>query len=138
MKANVFELYALRAVNGQPSMQGDVIADAKDEFEQQYHRPIVSMTMTTGARDWAALTKKNLKKCVAIVLDGYVYSAPVVQSEITGGNSQISGNFTTDDTRDLANVLKSGKMPAPTKIVQEETVGPSLGAASIKLVSPLV
>ena len=132
MKANVFELYALRANNGQPSMQGDVIDDAKDEFDQN-HRPIVSMTMTTsGARDWATLTKKNLKKCVAIVLDGYVYSAPVVQNEITGGNSQISGNFTTDDTRDLANVLKSGKMPAPTKIVQEETVGPSLGAASIQ------
>ena len=132
MKANVFELCALRANNGQPSMQGDVIADAKDEFDQN-HRPIVSMTMTTsGARDWATLTKKNLKKCVAIVLDGYVYSAPVVQNEITGGNSQISGNFTTDDTRDLANVLKSGKMPAPTKIVQEETVGPSLGAASIQ------
>ena len=132
MKANVFELYALRANNGQPSMQGDVIADAKDEFDQM-HRPIVSMTMTTsGARDWATLTKKNVKKCVAIVLDGYVYSAPVVQNEITGGNSQISGNFTTDDTRDLANVLKSGKMPAPTKIVQEETVGPSLGAASIQ------
>ena len=132
MKANVFELYALRANNGQPSMQGDVIADAKDEFDQN-HRPIVSMTMTTsGARDWATLTKKNLKKCVAIVLDGYVYSAPVVQNEITGGNSQISGNFTTDNTRDLANVLRSGKMPAPTKIVQEETVGPSLGAASIQ------
>ncbi len=132
MKANVFELYALRAINGEPSMQGDVIADAKDEFDQ-HHNPIVSMTMTqSGARDWAALTKKNLKKCVAIVLDGYVYSAPVVQSEITGGNSQISGHFTTDDTRDLANVLKSGKMPAPTKIVQEETVGPSLGAASIQ------
>lgn len=132
MKANVFELYALRANNGLPSMQGDVIADAKDEFDQN-HRPIVSMTMTTsGARDWATLTKKNLKKCVAIVLDGYVYSAPVVQNEITGGNSQISGNFTTDDTRDLANVLKNGKMPAPTKIVQEETVGPSLGAASIQ------
>lgn len=132
MKANVFELYALRANNGLPSMQGDVIADAKDEFDQN-HRPIVSMTMTTsGARDWATLTKKNLKKCVAIVLDGYVYSAPVVQNEITDGNSQISGNFTTDDTRDLANVLKSGKMPAPTKIVQEETVGPSLGAASIQ------
>ena len=132
MKGNVFELYALRAVNGQPSMSGDVIADAKDDFDQN-HQPIVSMTMTTnGARDWASLTKKNLKKCVAIVLDGYVYSAPVVQSEITGGNSQISGHFTTDDTRDLANVLKSGKMPAPTKIVQEETVGPSLGAASIQ------
>ena len=132
MKANIFELYALRKVNGRPSMEGDVIADAKDDFDQN-HQPIVSMIMTTnGSRDWAALTKKNLKKCVAIVLDGYVYSAPVVQSEITGGNSQISGHFTTDDTRDLANVLKSGKMPAPTKIVQEETVGPSLGAASIK------
>ena len=132
MKANIFELYALRKVNGRPSMEGDVIADAKDDFDQN-HQPIVSMTMpTNGSRDWAALTKKNLKKCVAIVLDGYVYSAPVVQSEITGGNSQISGHFTTDDTRDLANVLKSGKMPAPTKIVQEETVGPSLGAASIK------
>lgn len=132
MKANIFELYALRKVNGRPSMEGDVIADAKDDFDQN-HQPIVSMTMTTnGSRDWAALSKKNLKKCVAIVLDGYVYSAPVVQSEITGGNSKISGHFTTDDTRDLANVLKSGKMPAPTKIVQEETVGPSLGAASIK------
>ena len=132
MQANVFELYALRAVNGQPSMQGDVIADAKDDFDQN-HQPIVSMTMTTnGARDWASLTKKNLKRCVAIVLDGYVYSAPVVQNEISGGTSQISGHFTVEDTRDLANVLKSGKMPAPTKIVQEETVGPSLGAASIQ------
>ena len=132
MQANVFELYALRTVNGQPSMQGDVIADAKDDFDQN-HQPIVSMTMTTnGARDWASLTKKNLKRCVAIVLDGYVYSAPVVQNEISGGTSQISGHFTVEDTRDLANVLKSGKMPAPTKIVQEETVGPSLGAASIQ------
>ena len=131
-KGNIFELYALRKINGQPSMQGDVIESAKDDFDQN-HNPIVSMTMTTsGARDWASLTKKNLKKCVAIVLDGYVYSAPVVQSEITGGTSQISGHFTTDDTRDLANVLKSGKMPAPTKIVQEETVGPSLGMASIQ------
>ncbi|MCI6485384.1 MAG: protein translocase subunit SecDF [Bacteroidales bacterium] len=131
LKAPIFELYALKAENGKPSMAGDVIADAKDDFDQ-HHNPIVSMTMTTnGARDWAALTKKNLKKCVAIVLDDVVYSAPVVQTEITGGQSQISGHFTTDDTRDLANVLKSGKMPAPTKIVQEETVGPSLGAASI-------
>ena len=130
-KAPIFELYALKAENGKPSMAGDVIADAKDDFDQ-HHNPSVSMTMTTnGARDWAALTKKNLKKCVAIVLDDVVYSAPVVQTEITGGQSQISGHFTTDDTRDLANVLKSGKMPAPTKIVQEETVGPSLGAASI-------
>lgn len=132
MKGNVFELYALRMVNGGPALQGDVIADAKDDFDQS-HNPIVSMTMTTnGGREWAQITKKNLKRPVAIVLDGFVYSAPVIQSEITGGISQISGHFTTDDTRDLANVLKSGKMPAPTKIVQEETVGPSLGAASIE------
>ena len=91
------------------------------------------MTMTTqGGREWANITRKNLKRPVAIVLDGFVYSAPVIQSEINGGISQISGNFTIDDTRDLANVLKSGKMPAPAKIVQEETVGPSLGQASIE------
>lgn len=132
MKGNVFELYALRMVNGGPALEGDVIADAKDDFNQQ-HQPVVSMTMTTsGGREWASITKKNLKRPVAIVLDGFVYSAPVIQSEITGGSSEISGHFTTDDTRDLANVLKSGKMPAPTKIVQEETVGPSLGAASIE------
>lgn len=130
-KGNVFELYALRKVAGKPALAGDVIADAKDDFDQN-HNPIVSMTMTTsGGREWADITKKNLKKPVAIVLDGFVYSAPVIQSEISGGVSQISGSFTTDDTRDLANVLKSGKMPAPTQIVQEETVGPSLGAASI-------
>ena len=131
VKGNYFELYALKADNGAPSMAGDVIADARDDFDQ-YHNPIVSMTMTTmGSQDWAKLTKKNLKKCVAIVLDGFVYSAPVVQTEITGGTSQISGQFTIEDTKDLANVLRSGKMPAPTQIVQEETVGPSLGAASI-------
>lgn len=131
VKGNYFELYALKADGGAPSMAGDVIADAKDDFDQ-YHRPIVSMTMTTmGAQDWAKLTKKNLKRCVAIVLDGFVYSAPVVQSEIPNGISQISGNFTAEDTKDLSNVLRSGKMPAPTTIVQEETVGPSLGAASI-------
>ena len=127
-----FALYALRSNGGQPALQGDVIADAKDDFDQ-YHRPIVSMTMTNdGSREWANITKKNLHQPVAIVLDGYVYSAPVIQNEINGGTSQISGHFTTDDTRDLANVLKSGKMPAPTNIVQEETVGPSLGSASIQ------
>ena len=128
---NLYALYLLKQTNGAPALAGDVIADAKDDFDQ-YHRPIVSMTMTTqGGREWAGITRKNLKRCVAIVLDGFVYSAPVIQSEINGGISQISGNFTTDDTRDLANVLKSGKMPAPAKIVQEETVGPSLGQASI-------
>ncbi|MBO6190423.1 MAG: protein translocase subunit SecDF [Alloprevotella sp.] len=127
-----FTLYALKGQNRQPAMQGAVIDNAKDDFDQ-FHNPIVSMTMTSdGSRDWAALTKKNLKREVAIVLDGFVYSAPTVQSEITGGTSQISGHFTVEDTRDLANVLKSGKMPAPTNIISEETVGPSLGSASIQ------
>ncbi|MDO4212125.1 MAG: protein translocase subunit SecDF [Bacteroidales bacterium] len=128
----VFELYALRKTNGAPALAGDVIESAKDDYDQ-YHRPIVSMNMNTdGARDWAMITKKNLKRPVAIVLDGVVYSAPTIQSEITGGSSQISGNFSTQDTQDLANVLTSGKTPAPTTIVSEETVGPSLGAASVK------
>ena len=125
-------LYTLKASNGGPAMQGAVIADAKDDFDQM-HNPVVSMTMTTeGARDWANLTKRNIGRGVAIVLDDMVYSAPRVNSEINGGRSEISGHFTIDDTRDLANVLKSGKMPAPTNIVSEETVGPSLGSASIQ------
>ena len=129
---NMFELYALRKTNGAPALAGDVIESAKDDYDQ-YHRPVVSMSMNTeGARDWAMITKKNLKRPVAIVLDGVVYSAPTIQSEITGGNSQISGNFSTQDTQDLANVLTSGKTPAPTTIVSEETVGPSLGAASVR------
>ena len=132
IKGNFFELYALKKTNGAAAMAGEVIADAKDDYDQ-YHNPIVSMTMNTqGSRDWATLTGKNIKRPVAIVLDGFVYSAPVVQNEITGGTSQISGHFTGEDTKDLANVLKSGKMPAPTKIVSDQTVGPSLGAASIK------
>ena len=131
-KANVYELYALKKTSGAAAMAGDVIADAKDDYDQ-YHNPIVSMTMTAdGSRDWAQLTKKNIHRGVAIVLDGFVYSAPTVQNEITGGTSQISGHFTAEDTKDLSNVLKSGKMPAPTSIVSEETVGPSLGSASIK------
>jgi len=132
--ANVYELYAIKVTerNGRAPLEGDVITDAKDEFDQN-GQPCVSMKMNVdGARRWAALTKANLKRCVAIVLDDNVYSAPTVQSEITGGNSQITGRFTTEDTRDLANVLKSGKMPAPAKIVSEEIVGPSLGAESIQ------
>ena len=129
---NMFELYALRKTNGAPALAGDVIESAKDDYDQ-YHRPIVSMSMNTdGAREWAMITKKNLKRPVAIVLDGVVYSAPTIQSEITGGNSQISGNFSSQDTQDLANVLTSGKTPAPTKIVSEQTVGPSIGAASVR------
>ena len=131
-EGGVFSLYALRATNGKPALAGEVIADAKSDFNE-HHKPIVSMTMNPdGAREWAAITKKNMKRPVAIVLDDLVYSAPTIQTEITGGSSQISGNFTTQQTLDLANVLKSGKMPAPTNIVQEETVGPSLGEASIR------
>ncbi|MBO7068060.1 MAG: protein translocase subunit SecDF [Bacteroidaceae bacterium] len=132
--SNIYELYAIKVTerNGRAPLEGDVITDAKDEFDQN-GQPCVSMKMNVdGARRWAALTKANLKRCVAIVLDDNVYSAPTVQSEITGGNSQITGHFTTEDTRDLANVLKSGKMPAPAKIVSEEIVGPSLGAESIQ------
>ena len=130
-----YELYAIRVTerNGRAPLEGDVITDAKDEFDQN-GRPCVSMQMNVdGARRWAALTKANLHRSVAIVLDNNVYSAPTVRSEITGGNSEISGNFTAEDTRDLANVLKSGKMPAPAKIVSEEIVGPTLGAESIRL-----
>ena len=132
---NVFELYALKVTqtNGRAPLEGDVITDAKDEFDQTYGRPSVSMSMNSdGARRWAALTKANVGKAIAIVLDGVVYSAPRVNGEITGGNSQITGNFTIEDTKDLANTLNSGKMPAPTRIVQEEVVGPTLGAQSIQ------
>lgn len=132
MPKGYFELYALKATGGKPALGGDVVSDARDEYDQ-FHRPCVSMTMNTqGSREWARVTRNNLKRPVAIVLDNNVYSAPTIQSEITGGISQITGNFTAEDTKDLANVLKSGKMPAPAKIVQSEMVGPSLGAASIK------
>lgn len=133
-KKNVYELYALKvtSADGRPRIEGDVITDAKDQFDQ-FGRPQVSMTMNSeGAREWAALTKANVGKAIAIVLDGVVYSAPRVTGEIDGGQSSISGNFTIEDTKDLANTLKSGRMPAPAKIVQEEVVGPTLGAQSIQ------
>ena len=132
---NIFELYALKvtSTNGRAPLEGDVIVDAKDEFDHTTGRPVVSMSMNTeGARLWAALTKANTGKAIAIVLDDAVYSAPMVHGEISGGNSQISGNFTIEDTKDLANTLKSGRMPAPARIVQEEVVGPTLGAQSIQ------
>ena len=132
--ANVYELYAIKVTerNGRAPLEGDVVTNASDSYDQR-GMPCVSMKMNVdGARRWAALTKANLKRSVAIVLDDNVYSAPTVQSEITGGNSEITGHFTAEDTRDLANVLKSGKMPAPAKIVSEEIVGPSLGAESIR------
>ena len=133
-KKQTYELYAIRATerNGRAPLEGDVIVDAKDDFDQ-YGKPSVSMSMNTdGARRWALLTKQNIGKSIAIVLDGYVYSAPNVINEITGGNSQITGHFTPEEAKDLANVLKSGKMPAPAHIVQEDIVGPSLGQESIE------
>lgn len=132
---NVYELHALKVTeaNGRAPLEGDVITDAKDEFEQVSGRPSVSMSMNSdGARRWAALTKANVGKAIAIVLDNVVYSAPRVNGEIAGGNSQITGNFTIEDTKDLATTLKSGRMPAPARIVQEEVVGPTLGAQSIE------
>ena len=130
----VYELYAIKVTerNGRAPLEGDVVTDAKDEYDQQ-SRPCVTMQMNVeGARRWAALTKANIHRPIAIVLDNYVYSAPNVQNEITGGNSQITGRFTPEDTRDLANVLKSGKMPAPANIVSDEIVGPTLGQESIR------
>ncbi len=130
----IFELYAIKVTerNGRAPLEGDVVTDAKDEYDQN-SRPSVSMQMNVeGARRWAALTKANKGRPIAIVLDNYVYSAPNVINEITGGNSQITGSFTPEETRDLANVLKSGKMPAPANIVSEEIVGPTLGQESIR------
>jgi SecD/SecF fusion protein len=133
-KGDVFALYALKITepNGRAPLEGDVITSSKDDFDQMGH-PSVSMQMNSdGARRWSQITKQNIGRGVAIVLDDAVYSAPRILTQIDGGNSQITGNFTIEDTKDLANTLNSGKMPAPTRIVQEEVVGPSLGAQSIK------
>ena len=136
-KGDYYELYAIKVndPNGKAPLSGDVIVNAKDDFSQGLGKsePVVSMQMNTeGTRIWANLTKMNIKRAIAIVLDDVVYSAPRVNDEITGGNSQISGNFTPAETKDLANTLNSGKMPAPTRIVQEQVVGPTLGAQSIQ------
>ena len=129
-----FELFSIKSdnKNGQPDLTGDVVTEAKSDFDT-HNNPVVSMSMNAeGARRWATLTKQNVGRGIAIVLDGYVYSAPRVNGEIPNGRSEISGNFSVEDTQDLANVLKSGKMPAPAKIVQEDIVGPSLGQESIQ------
>ena len=134
-KGDIFELYALKVTepSGRAPLEGDVITSSKDDFEPNSGRPCVSMQMNSdGARRWSQITKQNIGKAVAIVLDDAVYTAPRILSQIDGGNSQITGNFTIEDTKDLANTLNSGKMPAPTRIVQEEVVGPSLGAQSIQ------
>ena len=130
----IYELHAIKVTepSGRAPLEGNVITTARDGFTQM-GQPCVTMQMNSdGARRWAQLTKANIGRAIAIVLDGTVYSAPRVNSEISGGNSEITGNFTIEETKDLANTLNSGKMPAPTRIVQEEVVGPSLGMESIE------
>ena len=129
-----YQLVALKSqANGRPSLEGDVITDARADFGQTSAYANVSMTMNAeGARDWQRITRDNIGKSIAIVLDGYVYSFPTVQNEIAGGSSQITGNFTVEEAKDLANTLNSGKMPAPARIIQEDVVGPSLGQEAIR------
>lgn len=133
--SNIYELVAIKASSrdGKAPLDGGVVTNARVEYDNRRGgEPGVSMTMNAeGANIWARLTKENIGRQVAIVLDGTVYSYPTVQTEITGGSSSITGNFTIEEATDLANVLNSGKLPAPATIVQEQVVGPSLGAASI-------
>lgn len=130
----IYELHAIKVTepSGRAPLEGNVITTARDGFTQM-GQPCVTMQMNSdGARRWAQLTKANINRAIAIVLDNSVYSAPRVNGEISGGNSEITGNFTIEETKDLANTLNSGKMPTPTRIVQEEVVGPSLGMESIQ------
>jgi len=130
----IFQLIAIKVTNrdGRAPLAGNVITDARADFSQTSAYANVSMTMNAeGAKTWARMTKDNIGKCIAISLDGYIYSFPTVNGEITGGSSQITGNFTVEEAKDLANTLKSGKMPAPCRIVQEDVVGPSLGQEAI-------
>ena len=131
---NIFELVAIKATSrdGKAPLDGGVVTDARMEYGNTNGNPHVSMSMNAeGANTWARMTKDNIGKQIAIVLDGMVYSYPVVNGKIEGGNSSITGNFTIEEAEDLANVLKSGKLPAPATIIQEQVVGPSLGAESI-------
>ena len=131
---NIFELVAIKSTSrdGKAPLDGGVVTDARVQYGNTGGNPEVSMSMNAeGANTWARMTKDNIGKQIAIVLDGMVYSYPTVQSEIAGGSSQITGNFTLEEAEDLANVLKSGKLPAPATIIQEQVVGPSLGAESI-------
>ena len=129
-----YELHAIKVTgrDGKAPLDGDVVTDARSEFDQNSGSAEVSMGMNAdGAKTWARLTKNNIGNFIAIVLDDYVYSAPRVNQEITGGRSSISGDFTVNEAKDLANILKSGKLPAPARIIQEEIVGPSLGQEAI-------
>lgn len=130
---NVYELYAIKGSNdGRPALDGSVITDAVGQHAQTGSAAEVSMSMNAaGAKTWARLTADNVGRYIAVVLDGYVYSCPIVKGEITGGHSQISGDFTIAEAKDLANILQAGRLPAPAQIVQEAVVGPSLGQESI-------
>ena len=131
---NAYELVAIKATSrdGQAPLDGGAVTDARVQYGNNGGNPNVSMTMNAeGANIWARMTKDNIGRQIAIVLDGMVYSYPVVNTEITGGSSEITGNFTLEEAEDLANVLKSGKLPAPATIIQEQVVGPSLGTESI-------
>ena len=131
---NTFELVAIKATSrdGKAPLDGGAVTDARVQYGNTGGNPEVSMSMNAeGANTWARMTKDNIGRQIAIVLDGMVYSYPTVQSEISGGSSQITGDFTLEESEDLANVLKSGKLPAPATIIQEQVVGPSLGAESI-------
>lgn len=129
-----YPLYALKLTGreGQAPLTGEVVTDARSQFGQNQATAEVSMSMNSeGAKTWARLTKNNVGEFIAIVLDGYVYSAPRVQGEIKGGQSSITGDFSVQEAKDLANVLKSGKLPAPARIIQSQTIGPSLGQEAI-------
>ena len=130
-KVDMFQLIALKTLNGKPALSGDVVTSANADYDTR-NGNYVSMSMnSTAAKQWANITQTNLGRPVAIVLDDQVYSAPNVNSVIEGGNSQITGNFTTDEAKDLANVLKSGKMAAKVNIISDTVIGPSLGAKAI-------
>jgi len=133
-KGEIFQLVAIKITNrdGRAPLGGDVITDARADFTQTSAYANVSMSMNAeGSKTWARMTKDNIGKSIAIALDGYIYSFPTVNTVIEGGNSQITGNFTVEEAKDLANTLKSGKMPAPARIVQENIVGPTLGQEAI-------
>jgi SecD/SecF fusion protein len=132
---DIFSLYAIkvRSRDGQPPLDGDVIVSASQEFDNSDGTAYVLMNMDgEGTRRWAQITKENLHKIICVVMDNKVYSGPTVQTEITGGTSQISGDFTPEEAQDLANLLKSGKLPAPATIIQENVVGPSLGQKAVR------
>ncbi len=128
-----FALYTIKveSADGKAPLDGSVVVDARESYAERGAEARVSMNMNSeGMQEWARLTGENVNRCIAIVLDGYVYSAPVVRGKIEG-SSEISGNFTIQEAKDLANVLKSGKVPAPARIIQDTVVGPSLGQESI-------